>query len=157
MDLSKLRRKALRVHRTLSSILSIKILILLSISCTTLPITDHPDYEFPEEKAFIEAPTKKYEKLGPVRSKVNFSLLDPEFDVLKLCKNYYNRAVKELVKYAERAGGDAVIEVKSVVFYRDGKMEVFKTPECSEDEEEGQVLTRGIAVKWVKEKKPKVD
>jgi hypothetical protein len=30
----------------------------------------------------------------------------------------------------------------------DGKSETYKTPECSDDGGEGQILTQGVAVKW---------
>ncbi len=69
-------------------------------------------------------------------------------DDTKLCKNYYNKSVKELVESAKKNGGDAVIEVRSITFHIDGSNQVFKEPQCFDDGAEGQVLTRGIAIRW---------
>jgi hypothetical protein len=100
------------------------------------------------KSAFKGNVSRTYEKLGLVRSKVNFLTLDPGREESELCRNYFNKAVKDLVKTAKNKGGDAVIDVKSVVFFEDGHMELYSTPECSDDGMEGQVLTQGIAVKW---------
>ncbi len=118
-------------------------------SCATLPGVDFKKYEFPKD-AYTDPPERHYEVLGPVRSRVNFPTLDPERDPKGLCQNYYNRAVQKLVEYAKKAGGDGVVDVKSVVFMMDGKSATFKDPECFDDGSEGQVLTRGLAVRWVK-------
>lgn len=127
----------------------------LSFACSSLPKVQHTVHEFPKESAFYGAPARKYETLGVVRSEVNFPTLDPDLDNENLlCRNYFNQAVKKLVTYAKKAGGDAVIDVKSVVFLMDGKSETHPTPECSDDGGEGQVLARGIAVKWLPENPP---
>jgi uncharacterized protein YbjQ (UPF0145 family) len=65
-----------------------------------------------------------------------------------LCRNYYNKAAYLLLKEAKKVGADAVIQVRSVVFMLDGKMSEFSTPECSDDGAEGEILLRGIAIKY---------
>lgn len=106
-----------------------------------------PKYAFPKE-AFIGEPDRPYEALGLVRTRVNFPSLDPRHDESQLCANYFNKAARDLLNRAREQGGDAVIDIKSVVFLIDGRSEVHPTPECSDDGAEGQVLAQGIAVKW---------
>lgn len=126
------------------------IILVVGSACTTLPAVKHENYTFPDKKAFIGDVKRPYEALGLVRSKVNFQTLDPAREENELCVNYYRKAVRDLVEIAKERGADAVIDVKSVVFFEDGKHELFSTPECSDDGMEGQVLTQGIAVKWKK-------
>jgi len=121
-------------------------------ACSSLPDIKHSVHRFPKDQAFFDPPKRKFETLGLVRSEVNFPTLDPDSDNEDaLCRNYFNQAVKKLVGYAKDAGGDAVIDVKSVVFLMDGRSEMYPKPECSDDGGEGQVLARGIAVKWLPE------
>lgn len=127
-------------------------LCFFSFACTTLPKITHKKYSFPDGKAYLSEPSRPYEKLGVVRSKVNYPTLDPDSDETRLCPNYFNKSVGELVKFAEEKGANAVIQVKSVVFLIDGRREVYPQPECSDDGSEGQVLTEGIAVKWTDQK-----
>ena len=49
---------------------------------------------------------------------------------------------------AKKQGGDAVIDLKSVVYLEDGRREMYPSAECSDDGIEGQVLCQGIAIKW---------
>ena len=143
MDSSKLPKTAVRIQRAL---------ILVAVAgCTTLPAPRFTKHEFPKE-AYVGDVARPYEVVGTVRSKVNFPSLDPLHEEAELCRNYYNQAVRDLVKFAKQKDADAVIQVKSVVFYEDGKSQTFATPECSDDGEEGQVLTQGTAVKWKKER-----
>ena len=123
-------------------------------ACTTLPAPKYSKHAFPKGEAFVGDAKRPYQALGLVRAKVEFPTLDPGRDEQELCKNYYNAAVQDLVKHARKAGGDAVINVKSVVFLEDGRAETHKTPECSDDGQEGQILTQGIAVKWLPEPRP---
>lgn len=121
------------------------------LSCATLPEPDHKTFEFPEGKAFMDKlPSRPYKTVGEVKSKVNYSTMGIEDDANVLCKNYFNKAVKKLVEYAEKRGADAVIDVQSVVVLLDGKIETYPRAECYEDGAEGQVLARGIAIKWSK-------
>jgi len=134
------------------------IFVLLFNACATLPEPSHDTFHFPKDKAFIEIPKRRYTVLGQVRSKVDYSSIDfkhwddESHGSSKLCVNYYNKAAKDLVRRAEDKGADAVIKVRSVVFFEDGRREEFPSPECAEDGEEGQVLLQGIAVKWVPQK-----
>jgi hypothetical protein len=133
----------------------VDVLIALALStllsaCASLPAVKHKEYSFPKERAFLGDVKRPYEALGLVRSKVNFQSLDPNREEAELCRNYYNKAVTDLFKFAKDKGGDAVIDVKSVVFLEDGRHELYPTPECSDDGMEGQILTQGIAVKWKK-------
>ena len=54
------------------------------------------------------------------------------------------------MKLAKKNGGEAVIDLKSVVMLFDGKVEQYPQPECSDDGSEGQVAVRGIAIRWVR-------
>jgi hypothetical protein len=123
------------------------------LACTTLPKPKQSWYTFPKD-AHVEDVSRASDRLGVVRSKVNFRTLDADYDEDKLCKNYYNKAVAELVRHAKAKGADAVIEVRSVVFLENGKSEIHKTPECSDDGEEGQILAMGVAVRWKKDDGP---
>jgi len=118
-------------------------------ACTTLPTIHHKEYSYPGEKAFVGKVDRPYKAMGKVRAKVNFQSLDPNREETDLCINYYNKAVIDLLEMAKDRGADAVVDVKSVVFFEDGRFELFSTPECADDGIEGQVLTQGIAVKWV--------
>ena len=115
--------------------------------CASLPDPKFKRYEFPKN-AFVGEVQRPYSILGPVRSKVDYQTLDPGREESDLCRNYYNKAVRDLVKYAKKQGADAVVDVKSIVFLVDGRTESYATPECSDDGGEGQVLAQGVAVKW---------
>ncbi len=119
-------------------------------ACSTIPQPKLDRYSFPKE-AYIQDPKRPYEVLGVVRAKANFNSLTPDYDETVLCKNFYNKAVRDLVKYGKQRGADAVVDVKSVVFLLDGHAELYPQAECADDGEEGQVLVQGIAVKWKKE------
>ncbi len=86
--------------------------------------------------------------MGWVRSKADWPTLDQDNFSQSLCKNYFNKAVAGLLKEAKKAGADAVIQVRSVIFTLDGKTEEHSTPECSDDGAVGEVLVRGIAIKF---------
>ncbi len=119
--------------------------------CASVPTPKFTRHRFPKE-AYVGDVKRPYTSLGIVRSKVNFGTLDPNHEEEALCLNYYNGAAEELLKFARQKGGDAVIDIQSVVFYEDGSSAMFKTPECSDDGDEGQILLQGIAVKWKSEK-----
>ena len=125
-------------------------LAALAAGCVSSPTPKQTIHEFPAGAAFVEDVERPFKRLGMVRSKVDFPSLDPNWEEPALCKNYYNKAVSDLVKFAKDKGADAVIEVRSVVFYENGKSDLHKTPECSDDGREGQILAQGIAVKWLK-------
>ncbi len=133
------------IPRRLSRIL---ILVLaVGFACTTLPELKHHKYAFPKS-AHIGDVKRPYEVLGLVKTRVEFQSLDPTREEKDLCVNYFNKAAVDLVKRAREKGGDAVVDVRSVVFLVDGKQELYATPECSDDGQEGQVLAQGVVVKW---------
>lgn len=122
----------------------------LVVGCaTTLPEPKMPKFAFPKGRAFVGDVKRPYKKLGQVRAKVNYNTLDWLHEEDQLCRNYYNKGVKELVEIAHKQGADAVIDVESVVFSDITGGQTFPTPECSDDGDEGQILVQGIAVKWV--------
>ena len=112
-------------------------------------------HHFPKSGAYVEDhPTDTdipFEKLGMVRTKVNFSSLHPERDDDELCRNYYNKGVVDLIKRAKlEQKADAVINVRSVVFYMDGSSNLYTSPECSDDGNEGQILLQARAIRFKK-------
>ena len=123
-----------------------------SAACTTVPTIDHDKYTFPKEEAFTTTtPKRPFAEVGMVRDRVDFASADPDLDKdpQAICRNYFNKSVRNLVKYAKGKGADAVIGVKSIVFYPNETFEAFPRPECADDGIEGQVLTQGTAIKWV--------
>ena len=138
--------------------MSLRLIVVFGIcilleGCSSLPSEKHEHFRFPENKVYIEEPQGKdlgraYEKIGWVKSKASWSTLDQEANDGRLCKNYFNKASRDLLKEALKAGADAVIKVRSVVLLMDGKLEYHSTPECSDDGEEGEVLLQGIAIKF---------
>lgn len=130
-------------------------LILLSASCSSLPSAEYHEYAFPTASAYPGVPQAKHIRLGMVSAKVNYpSMSPPTLDVQReeaeFCRNYFNKAVIEMVALAQKKGGEAIIEIRSVVTYRDGKREVLVGPECTDDGVEGQVVTQAVVVKWLK-------
>lgn len=118
--------------------------------CASVPEPKFEKFAFPRN-AYVGDVQRPYVVLGPVRSKVDYPSLDMGdngHEESRLCRNYYNKAVRDLLKFARRQGADAVVDVQSVVFLEDGRRETYKTPECSDDGAEGQILTQGVAVKW---------
>ena len=126
--------------------------ILSFAACATVPEPKYTTYKFPSKIAFFGEPGRAYQVLGPVKSRVEYPSLDPAREEKKLCENYFNKSVRQLLGYAKKQGADAVIDVSSVVFLEDGRRETYKSAECSDDGMQGQVLTQGIAVKWLPEK-----
>jgi hypothetical protein len=116
--------------------------------CASVPEAKVDHFTFPSKSVFVGDVNRPYTVLGPVRSKVDFTSLDSGHEERELCKNYYTKSARELLKYARTQGADAVIDMQSVVFLQDGRRETYKTPECSDDGGEGQILTQGVAVKW---------
>jgi hypothetical protein len=106
-----------------------------------------PNYKFPAE-VFVDEPKRPYTPIGTVRAKENFMSLTSDLETEAVCKNFYRKAMIDLLKYARAKGADAVINAKSVVFLEDGRVEMYKTPECSDDGGEGQILAQGTAVIW---------
>lgn len=120
------------------------------MGCASLPEARHTWQKWPPN-AFLNKPKRPYEVVGTVRSKVEFQSLDANNEESTLCRNYFNKAVKKLLEYAKDKQADAVIEVRSVVFLMDGKVELHPRAECADDGAEGQVLAQGTAIKWLPE------
>ena len=138
------------------------LLPLIFVSCASLPEVKHVHYKLPEKAFYVELPTgefenRPYDVLGWVRAKANYSTMDVEQHVgdEAMCHNYYNKAAAQLIHEAKKAGADAVIKVRSVVFLLDGKTEEHKTPECSDDGAQGEILLKGVAIKYKKATEPK--
>lgn len=141
-------------------------MILISASglvagCATVPKTKHEIYTLPSKYFYVNLPTgedekRPYQAMGWVRSKATYITMDVERPLQDeaLCKNYYNKAARDLVREAKKAGADAVVNVRSIVFLLDGKVEEHPTPECSDDGGQGEILLKGIAIKYKKEPSP---
>lgn len=154
MDFKKLRQEAVHLHRALGCL---AVLYGGGVGCATLPEPKHEHFDFPKDVAFMGKPTRPHEVLGGVKSKISFQTLDPDAvgsSEKKLCRNYFNAAVHKLVEYAKAKGADAVMEVRSTVFFMDGTSKNFDRPECFDDGAEGQVLTQGIAIRFLPEIRP---
>jgi hypothetical protein len=125
--------------------------LFLTVACSTLPSPEVKRHVFPREGVFLGEPERLYDVVGTVRSKATWStLLLPEMDEQLLCRNYYNRAAQDLLGHAKKAGGDAVMQVRSVVFLLTGKRKTHPTPECSDDGETGEILLEGVAIRYRK-------
>src|SRR4051812_3241357 len=90
-------------------------------ACTSLPKPRYTAYRFPQE-AFVGEVRRAHQVIGRVRSKFEYNSLDPSHEDPQLCRNFYNRAVVDLLRRAKERGADAIIDVRSVVFMEDGKM-----------------------------------
>lgn len=119
-------------------------------ACSSLPTVKHKTYEFPKNRAFIGVPKSlpRYEKKGLAKARASFATLEPEGDVDWLCNNYFNKAVAQLIERAKEHGGDGVIDVRSVTFLMDGKIETYSRAECVDDGESGDVYVQGVVVKF---------
>jgi hypothetical protein len=140
----------MRITTRLAFVLS----LLGAGACTTLPAPKQTKHAFPTAGVYVQEPRRTYKTLGVVRAKVNYETLDPVSEERDLCRNYYNKAVKELLEKAKDQAADAVVDVKSVVFLADGRRETYPTPECSDDGQEGQILVQGVAVQWTETAEP---
>lgn len=132
------------------------IAVLAGFACSTLPEPKYKKYSFPEASVYVdEKPTRRFKVIGPVRVRVNFSSLISDREELELCQNFYNKGAGDLLKRAKREmRADAVIEVRSVVYYMDGKSKRYPTPECADDGNEGQILMEGKAIRYLPDPKP---
>lgn len=130
--------------------------IVLSFpACSTIPTPEVKKYSFPKESVHVDdGANARFDKLGVVRTKVNFNSLNPEMEEDSLCRNYYNRAAADLLKKAKKEfRADAVIRVRSVIFFMDGTSKLYDHPECADDGGEGQILLVGEAIRYRKEEK----
>jgi hypothetical protein len=135
------------IGRTIGSLLVAAALAAAVVGCSSSPQPKFKRFAFPKN-VYSGDVQRPYTVLGPVRARVDYPSLDVAHEEKELCRNYYNKAARDLLKYARKQGADAVIDVKSVVFLVDGRTELHQAPECSDDGMAGQVLTQGIAVRW---------
>ncbi len=131
----------------------IGVFLLGTAGCSSVPTPKVKHYEWPKG-AFIGDPKRPFQSLGVVKTKVEFPTLTEQYEEQDLCKNYFNKAARDLLSRARDAGGEAVVDIKAVVVLADGRVETYPRAECSDDGAEGQVLTQGIAVKWKPETPP---
>ena len=129
------------------------LLFFAFLACSSLPEPKHSKFSFPEKAVFVNLPTdenkgRPYAVLGWVRTRAVYPTMDQDENNSGLCHNYYNKAARSLLKDAKKVGADAVVEVRSVVLLLDGKTEEHETPQCSDDGAQGEILLRGIAVKY---------
>jgi hypothetical protein len=132
--------------------------ILSACATPQMPVEHHEHHSFPATRVYVEEPTGRaegwpYKVMGWVRSKASFPTMEQAVNDPNLCTSYYNKAAKMLLKEAAKVKADAVIKVRSIVFMIDGKAEEHIGPECSDDGAEGEVLLRGIAIKFLPKKK----
>ena len=134
---------------------SFALLLLLAACSTSLPEEHHKVFPFPEKHVYVELPTgpdanRPYETLGWVRTKVHYPTMEQDPNNLGLCRNYYNKGAAQLLKEAKKVGGEAVVQIRSVVMMMDRTVQEYPTPECSDDGAEGEILLKGIAIKFKK-------
>ena len=158
MDSEEFQKSGVRIHRTMKIKTQLKgsfavVVAVFVGGCATLPAPKYKAYTFPQGAHYGNV-TKPYQILGLVRSRVNFQTLDASHEETDLCRNYFNKAVRDLIDSSKKQGGDAVIDIKSVVFMEDGSHQTYPSAECSDDGMEGQVLAQGIAIKWKPPKLP---
>ncbi len=134
------------------------VVIAQALGCATVPEEKHKVFKFPEKWVFVETPTgplekHPYEIKGRVQARATYSTLDLDTSIgdQSLCRNYYNKAAADLLMYAKKAGSDAVMNVRSIVYTLEGRPEEYKTPECSDDGGEGEILLIGLAIKFKRE------
>jgi len=114
------------------------------------PVSTVPEQVMPAS-VYFGSPQRKYEVLGSVRASKTYPTLSQELtdeQEARLCKRAFFEAARELLKNARENGGDAVVDVHSVIFLADGRRETYDRPECTDDGDEGEALVQGIAVKW---------
>lgn len=140
-----------------SAALSVILMIVgVSAGCSTLPTPEIKKHAFPKQDVYLGEPDRPYDIIGTVRASAHWpSLLMPGANEQALCRNSYNKAAADLLRRARDAGADAVMQVRSVVFYLTGKRETYTTPECSDDGESGEILLEGVAVRYKKPEEPK--
>lgn len=143
--------------RTIHALPVVLLIVGVSAGCSTLPTPEVKRHVFPKQDVYLGEPDRPYEVMGTVRASAHWpSLLLPGVDEKALCRNSYNKAAADLLRRAREAGADAVIQVRSVVFYLTGKRETYTTPECSDDGESGEILLEGVAIHYKKLDEPKV-
>ncbi|MBS1960294.1 MAG: hypothetical protein JST80_12525 [Bdellovibrionales bacterium] len=127
--------------------------LILTACATSLPKERHLSYFFPDHEVYVDKPTGKrfgqtFKPLGWVKTKVRWPTMEQAPNDQSLCRNYYNKGAAQLFDEGEKVGADAVIQVRSVVLLLNGQMQEYPTPECSDDGAEGEILMKGIAIRY---------
>ena len=128
-------------------------------SCSTsteLPEQKIKKYSFPKGEAYLKGDTPKKNsdsitlvRLGLLKVKVNFSSLNERYSFDELCRNYFNKALQQLVQRAKKEkNAFGVMDIESVVYLMNGQVEYYTTAECADDGSEGQILVQGQAFRW---------
>ncbi len=106
----------------------------------------------PAGVSFDEGGGRPYQKVGTVRAWHEFKTeLDESFDdkeFQRRCRQAFREAAAKVLKIAQEHGGEAVIQLRSVVFLADGRKEFLPRAECADDGDEGEALVEGMAVRW---------
>lgn len=136
---------------------------MASAACSSLPKRP-PQKEGPIQvlpgNVFFSEPTRSYQVLGTARSWHEFKTsLDETFDDQEFSRRCYQaffKASEKVLAIARANGGEAVAQIRSVVFLADGRKEYYPRPECVDDGEEGEALVEGQVIRWSssKTKKP---
>lgn len=160
MDSPQLSEQDFRVYRTVGSsfrktvgssfraTLGLFTLLLVVSGCASLPDPHFEKFQFPQNAFVGDVKDRPYTVLGLVKNRVDYNTLDAAHEEADLCRNYFNKGVRELLRIAKNQGADAVIDVRSVVFFEDGSSKTYSDPECSDDGQDGQILVQAIAVRW---------
>lgn len=92
-------------------------------------------------------PDYPHEVKGRVRTKITYPTLDASSEESALCRNYFNKAVIDLVEMAKKNGGDGIKNIQTVTLELNGRMKVHNTVECSDEGSEGQVLATALVIR----------
>ncbi len=136
--------------------------LLVVCACATVPKTTHKKHKFPENGVFLGEPPvlepgRTFKVIGAVKAHRSYRTFDFEGDSQALCRNYFNLAAHDLLRFAREQKADAVIRVKSVTLGLDGKVSLHDTPECADDLEEGEINLYGEAIRFDPDPKKPVD
>ena len=132
---------------------------LFASACSSMPESKYHRIAFPKKNAYLdETPPFEADRLGTVRTKISFPTIDPDHETDEICESAFNQGAHDLLsKATKQYGATAVVEVRSVVFYLDGKRKLYPQAECADDGDEGQILMQATAVRPVKKKKGRAD
>jgi hypothetical protein len=127
----------------------------LFFSCSSAPTgkkSAEAQRPLPAGVTFDDGGGRPYQKVGTVRAWQEFKTeLDESFDdkeFQRRCRQAFREAAAKVLKIAQEHGGEAVIQVRSVVFLADGRKEYLPSAECADDGDAGEALVEGMAVRW---------
>jgi len=136
-------------------IASIVTAVVMAACASTAPKSQKASSEPPRllpSGVYFGDPGRPYQVVGTVRTWKEFATsLDDSFneqEMQRRCNQAFFDASTKLLGIARENGGEAVMDVRSVIFLADGRKEYHPRAECSEDGEEGEALVQGTAIKW---------